>query len=252
MGALHEGHLSLVDRSLKENDITAVSIFVNPTQFNDKTDFQTYPRNLRDDLDLLEKYEVDLVFAPSAGEMYPEPDTRDFDFGGLDLRMEGKHRPGHFRGVAQIVSKLFTIIGPDVAYFGEKDFQQLAIIRKMTRDLKLPVRIQACPIVREKDGLAMSSRNRLLSPDERKAAARIPAALMQARGKAGRMPVEELIRRTIEYLSRDPLLKVDYFELVDEKRLQPVSGWDEPAPIRACIAVKVGQVRLIDNMDFSL
>jgi pantoate--beta-alanine ligase len=252
MGSLHEGHLSLIKRSISENRHTAVSIFVNPTQFNDEEDFASYPRDLDADLEILEEYPVDPVFAPHVKEIYPQPDTRIFNFGGLDRFMEGKHRPGHFNGVAQVVSKLFSIIEPDKAYFGEKDFQQMMIIRKITTAMDFPVRIVGCPIVREPDGLAMSSRNKLLSAGERKSASRIPEALGMARDNAGKTSVRALRKKTIEHLQRDPVLKVEYFEIVDEQSLKPVQNWTEKGRIRGCIAVKVGKIRLIDNMDFSL
>jgi pantoate--beta-alanine ligase len=251
MGSLHAGHISLVNRSIAENSFTAVSIFVNPTQFNEEQDFESYPRNLEDDLEILKKYQVDLVFAPPVKEIYPEQDIRVFDFGGLDLTMEGQHRPGHFNGVAQVVSKLFDILGPDKAYFGEKDFQQVAIIRKIVEDLSLPVSIIGCPIVREADGLAMSSRNKLLSVEERKSAASIPEGLAMAKSKSGKIPVSLLLDQTIRLLQQDPNLKVEYFEIVDELNLKPISSWTHNQNIRGCIAVKAGKVRLIDNMDFS-
>ena len=178
MGALHEGHLSLIDASLRSNDITVISIFVNPTQFNDRKDFEKYPRDLDKDLELIRLKGCDLVFAPSEEEIYPEKDTRVFDFGTLDKYMEGKYRPGHFNGVAQIVSRLFDIIEPDRAYFGEKDFQQLVIIKNLVQQLNLPVEIVPCPIIRESDGLAMSSRNRLLTPEQRKSASKISKVLL--------------------------------------------------------------------------
>lgn len=251
MGALHAGHLSLVTRSLEENASTVVSIFVNPTQFNDPEDFNSYPRNLEKDLKQLAEYSVDLVFAPTAKEIYPEPDDRDFDFGGLDKIMEGKHRPGHFKGVAQVVSKLFEIIRPDTAYFGEKDFQQLAVIRKITGDLKIPVRISGCPIIREADGLAMSSRNKLLDPGQRKIASRIPLALFRARELAGKLPVRELKEQIVRFLEEDPGLQVEYFEIVESGLLKTIQDWAEAPGRRACLAVRIGRVRLIDNLDFS-
>ena len=251
MGSLHDGHISLVKRSIEENNSTVVSIFVNPTQFNENQDFNSYPRNMKEDLEILERFPVDLVFAPTSREIYPEPDTSRFDFGRLDSIMEGKHRPGHFNGVAQVVSKLFGIIEPDYAYFGEKDFQQLAIIRKLVDEMNLPVRIIGCPIIREADGLAMSSRNKLLSPDERKSAARISQALFRAKEEAGHIPVEVLIEQTIQYVHQDPRLKVEYFEIVDERNLDPVRNWTENHRKIGCIAVQIGSVRLIDNMDFS-
>ena len=250
MGALHDGHISLVRRSLEENDITVISIFVNPTQFNEKQDFKSYPRNLEKDLEILGRYPVDLVFAPSSGEIYPEPDTLKFDFGGLDSIMEGKHRPGHFNGVAQVVIRLLGIIEPDNAYFGEKDFQQLTIIRKLAEEMDLPVRITGCPIIRESDGLAISSRNKLLSPEERKSAGRISRALFKAKKEAGELPVEVLKKQTIQYVQQDPRLKVDYFEIVDNRNLKPVQNWTEKRCKIGCIAVKIGSIRLIDNMKF--
>ena len=251
MGALHDGHISLVRKSIEENDISLVSIFVNPTQFNVNQDFELYPRNLEEDMNILEKYPVDMVFAPSATEIYPEPDTREFDFGRLDKIMEGKHRPGHFNGVAQVVSKLLEIVDPDNAYFGKKDFQQLAVIRKLVENLRLPVQIRGCRIIRESDGLAMSSRNKLLSSEERKSAARISGALLKAREGAGMLPIEELREETIKYLQQDPRLKVEYFEIVDVKHLEPILNWNEKSRKIGCIAVQIGKVRLIDNMEFS-
>ena len=251
MGSLHEGHISLVRRSIAENSFTVVSIFVNPTQFNEEQDFESYPRNLEDDLEILRQYPVDLVFAPPVKEIYQEPDNRVFDFGGLDRTMEGQHRPGHFNGVAQVVSRLFDIVEPDKAYFGEKDFQQIAIIRKMVKDLRLPVSIIGCPIVREADGLAMSSRNRLLSAEERKSAARIHEGLAMAKSRSGKLPLRQVIDQTIRLLQQDPNLKVEYFEIVDGQNLNPISNWTHTEDIRGCIAVKTGKVRLIDNMDFS-
>lgn len=250
MGALHRGHISLIERSVADNEKTGVSIFVNPTQFNEKQDFESYPRNLDEDLEILNEFHVDLVFAPSPEEIYPDPDTRNFDFGGLDRVMEGVHRPGHFNGVAQVVSRLFEILSPDRAYFGEKDFQQLAIIRKMTGDLGLPVELIGCPIIREEDGLAMSSRNKLLTAEERSSATRLSAALYRAKERAGNTDPGELIRETLNYLNEDPLIETEYFEIVDA-RLEPVEAWREGHPLRACLAVKIGKVRLIDNIEFS-
>ncbi len=252
MGSLHDGHISLVEKSSQENHITVVSIFVNPTQFNEKRDFEVYPRNIDDDLKILGDYPVDLVFTPDAREIYPKPDKRIFDFGGLDRIMEGKHRPGHFNGVAQVVSRFFEIITPDRAYFGEKDFQQMAIIQKMTMDLQLPVKIIACPIIRDEDGLAKSSRNKLLSAEERKSASRIPESMNRAKEQIGQLSVQQLIEQTIVYLHEDPQLETEYFEIVDAKSLKPIADWSARGQIRACIAVRIGNVRLIDNMDFSL
>lgn len=251
MGALHEGHLSLIDASLKTNDITVISIFVNPTQFNDKNDFDNYPRDLDKDLELIRLKGCDLVFNPSEKEMYPEKDPRVFNFGTLDKYMEGKYRPGHFNGVAQIVSRLFTIIEPDKAYFGEKDFQQLAIIKNLVKQQNLPVEIIPCPIVRESDGLAMSSRNRLLTPEQRKSVKKISEALREAKKIGRKMQIPELKNFVITFINKDANLNIEYFELVQESDLIPLEIWPENLFIRACIAVKTGTVRLIDNIKFS-
>jgi len=185
MGALHEGHLSLVQIAGHQTNFVLVSIFVNPTQFNDKNDLLRYPRNLQNDIKLLQETDCQLVFAPEVDEIYPEPDTRIFDFGALEHVMEGKFRPGHFNGVAQVVSRLFDIVQPDKAFFGQKDFQQLAIIQEMVRKLNLQVKIVPCPIVRERDGLAMSSRNMLLSPEQRQARAHISGTRLKPQNKSG-------------------------------------------------------------------
>lgn len=251
MGALHEGHLSLIRRSVKENQFTAVSIFVNPTQFNEQHDFDRYPRNLETDLEIMASFPIDLVFAPGSSEIYPKPDTRVFDFGGLDKTMEGLHRPGHFNGVAQVVSRLFDIIRPDRAYFGEKDFQQLSIIRALVRQLHIPVEIIGCPIVRESDGLAMSSRNKLLSPGQRTAAAGVSKALFRARDLAGTLPVEKLQQKIIHQLNKHPLVAVEYFKIVNGENLQPVSDWSEEGTKIGCVAAIIGNVRLIDNINIS-
>jgi pantoate--beta-alanine ligase len=251
MGALHEGHLSLIRRSIRDNRFTAVSIFVNPTQFNDRQDFDHYPRNLEKDLETMSSLPVDLVFAPAASEIYPEPDTRVFDFGELDKTMEGLHRPGHFNGVAQVVSKLLDIVRPDRVYFGEKDFQQLAIVRELVRELEIPVEIVGCPIIREADGLAMSSRNKLLTPEQRTAATGISRALYRARELAGKMPVDELRQTITDLLNEDPLTKVEYFEIVAREDLRPVRDWSESGAKIGCVAVQIGKVRLIDNVNIS-
>jgi len=252
MGALHEGHLSLVSFAKSNNDITVVSIFVNPTQFNNHEDFQNYPQTLKSDLDKLSLHNVDIVFTPTEKEMYPEPDTRVFDFGTLDKMMEGKHRPGHFNGVAQIVSKLLAIVEPDKAYFGEKDFQQLTIIKQLVRQLNLPVNIVSCPIVREPDGLAMSSRNMRLSPSQRKNAALISQTLFKSQKLVKSFDVEKLKNWIIDNINKNPDLNVEYFEIVDDKELIPISSWDEPKNRIGCIAVNVGKIRLIDNIRYIL
>ena len=251
MGALHSGHISLVNLCKCENDVTIVSIFVNPNQFNDKKDLENYPCMPEKDLELLEEAGCDIVFMPTVKEVYPQPDTRIFDFGILDTVMEGKHRPGHFNGVAQVVTRLFEMVQPQRAYFGLKDFQQLAIIKKVTRDLNLPVEIIPCPIVREPDGLAMSSRNTLLSPGERSHAARISAALFQAKVMANDHAPDEIRKFVADHINADPLLQTEYFEIADDTTLQPVSSWNEPGGKIGCVAVRVGKVRLIDNVNFS-
>ena len=250
MGALHEGHLSLVEQAGKETGFVVVSIFVNPTQFNDKADLERYPRNLDSDLKLLSSTACQLVFAPEVGEVYPEPDTRQFNFGLLEEVMEGKYRPGHFNGVAQVVSRLFDIVKPDKAYFGQKDFQQLAIIKEMVRRLDLKIEIVSCPIVREANGLAMSSRNMLLSPEQRKNAAHISATLFEAVNKTDKLNVKQLCNLVIEQIDRNEYLKTEYFEIVDETTLQPVKSWDDAGKKVGCIAVHCGKIRLIDNMEF--
>ena len=250
MGALHSGHISLVNQAVAENQIVVVSIFVNPTQFNDKNDLARYPRTLESDLKLLEKTGCQIVFAPTAEEVYPEPDTRKFNFGPLETVMEGKHRPGHFNGVAQVVSKLFDFVKPDSAYFGLKDFQQLAIIKEMVKQLKIDIEIVACPIIREESGLAMSSRNELLTTEERKNAAVISETLFKAKELAKQKSVNELETWVIETINKNSFLTVEYFEIVDELQLQPVKSWEEECTKVGCIAVFCGKVRLIDNVVF--
>lgn len=249
MGALHEGHLSLVEQAGKQSGFVVVSIFVNPTQFNDKGDLERYPRDLEKDLQLLSATPCQLVFAPEVEEVYPSPDTRQFDFGTLEQVMEGKFRPGHFNGVAQVVSRLFDMVQPDKAFFGLKDFQQLAIINEMVRMLNLPVQIIPCPIIRETDGLAMSSRNMLLSPEQRRNAAHISATLFEAVNKNGALSVEELSRWVISRINENDYLNTEYFEIVNSQTLLPVSSWEDPCTKVACIAVHCGKVRLIDNVN---
>jgi len=248
MGALHEGHIRLVERCVQENAICVVSIFVNPTQFNDKNDLLSYPRTPEQDAELLRKAGCKYVFMPSVEEMYPEPDTRLFHFGSLETVMEGSFRPGHFNGVAQIVSKLFDAVKPDRAYFGEKDFQQLAIIRKMTKDMNYPIEIVACPIVREKDGLAMSSRNRRLSSQEREKAPLIAQLLSKSTTFDPVKSIQDTISYVTKGLAEDPTFKLEYYEIVDGDTLQPVENWDDSGHIVGCIAVFCGTVRLIDNI----
>lgn len=253
MGALHAGHISLVKACKRDNDVVVVSVFVNPTQFNDKKDLERYPRTLDRDVALLEANGCDYVFAPSVEEMYPEEDTRVFDFGQVGAVMEGARRPGHFNGVGQIVSKLFDTVKPHRAYFGMKDFQQIAVIKSMVRQLHYDVEIVSCPIVREADGLAMSSRNTLLTPECRQAAPRIHRVLEEAThrmGEMGEMDVEAMKRWIAEEINRDPHLEVEYVEIVDDTELQPIRDWKEDNVKVGCVAVYAGPIRLIDNIVF--
>jgi len=250
MGALHQGHLSLVDRAADENDRVVVSIFVNPTQFNNPKDLENYPRIIDHDFSLLSSRSCDYIFYPEVEEMYPEPDTRKFNFGSLEAVMEGKFRPGHFNGVAQVVSKLFVMVEPHRAYFGLKDFQQYSILRKMVNMLNLPVQLIACETVREADGLAMSSRNALLTKEHRAVAPQIYRFLQEARTEAGTLPPEDVRHHVMEKINSVSLLKLEYFEIVDELTLQSVSSWAEEGMKVGCIAVFAGSVRLIDNIIF--
>ena len=248
MGALHEGHISLVERARKECDTVVVSVFVNPTQFNDKNDLKNYPRTPEADAAMLEAAGVDYVLFPSVEEIYPEPDTRVFDFGQVDKVMEGATRPGHFNGVAQVVSRLFAIVEPNKAYFGEKDFQQIAVIRAMVAQLGLTLEIIDCPIIRDTDGLARSSRNTLLTPEHRAAAPHIYEVLSAATSKMGQMTPQQLTEWVVAEVEKSPLLKVIYFQAVDALSLQQVSSWGESERIQGCIAVQAGEIRLIDNI----
>ena len=250
MGALHAGHASLVERSVKENDVTVVSIFLNPTQFNDKKDLERYPRTLEADCELLEKCGAQVVFAPSVEEVYPEPDTRVFSYPPTDSVMEGAFRPGHFNGVCQIVSKLFDYVEPDRAYFGEKDYQQICVIRRMVEDLKMNINIVACPVIREESGLARSSRNTLLSDDERQLAAHIYRVLSESRKK--QMSVAETHEFVVSEIDAIEGLKVQYFSIVDGLTLADVSTWDDAESVVGCITVYCGAVpiRLIDHIRY--
>ena len=250
MGALHEGHASLVRRAVAENEVVVVSDFVNPTQFNDKNDLLKYPRTLDADCELLEREGVAYVFAPSVEEIYPEPDTRQFNYAPLDTVMEGKYRPGHFNGVCQIVSKLFMIVEPDKAYFGEKDFQQLAIIREMVKQMAFPLEIVGCPIVREADGLALSSRNARLSEVERRQALNISRTLFASKEYAVSHTVDETQQFVEDSIAASEGLELEYFELVDGLTLQRISNWEETDYAVGCITVYCGEVRLIDNIKY--
>lgn len=250
MGALHEGHLSLVQKASGVCDIVVVSIFVNPTQFNDKNDLANYPRTLEADMKLLSGVKCDFIFAPSVDEMYPVPDTRKFGFGKLETVMEGAFRPGHFNGVAQVVSRLFEIVSPDMAFFGQKDFQQLAVIKELVRQLNVPVEIVPCPIIREEDGLAKSSRNKLLLPEYRDCAPLIYRTLKEAKEQTTTKSVAEIKKYVVSQIDASKLLQVEYFEIVDDTTLMPVDNWNEPSVKVGCIAVYAGKVRLIDNIVF--
>lgn len=263
MGALHAGHASLIHRSIGENDVTVVSVFVNPTQFNDKTDLANYPRTLEADCQLIEetKSEVEasiavtrtvVVFAPSVQEIYPEPDTRQFSYPPTDSVMEGARRPGHFNGVCQIVSRLFEMSDPDRAYFGEKDFQQIAVIRAMMHDQGFNFQLVPCPIVREESGLAMSSRNTLLTEKERETATAISQILFQSQELSKSLSVTEIHKHVVDALNDVEGLEVEYFEIVDATSLLPVNNWSDAEHIQGCITVYCGQrpVRLIDNINY--
>lgn len=250
MGALHEGHVSLVRKSIEQNDITVVSIFVNPTQFNNKEDLVKYPRTLDKDSALLKDIGADFIFAPNVNEVYPEPDTRQFDFGLLDKVMEGKFRPGHFNGVAQVVSRLFDIVKPDRAYFGEKDFQQLAIIRDMVKQYAFPIEIIPMPIVREESGLAKSSRNQRLSKEEKEDAVAICRALYKSKESIDEYSVQETCRNVVDEINSIPSLTVEYFEIVDGDSLQSINNWSDTSYAVGCITVFCGEVRLIDNITY--
>jgi pantoate--beta-alanine ligase len=251
MGALHEGHLELMRRAKSENDILAVSVFVNPIQFNNPEDLKKYPRDLVRDSALLEQVGCDVLFAPTVDEMYPaEEETKQFDFGPLEKVMEGAFRPGHFNGVAVVVEKLFDIIRPDKAYFGEKDFQQLAIIHRLVAMEDIPVTIVPCPTIREDDGLAMSSRNARLTEDERAVAPLIHKTLLEAVQKSKYATPDEVRLMVKNIFSDQPEFGLEYFEIADEVNLQPVSNWSDSQGIVGFIAAHLGKVRLIDNIRF--
>lgn len=252
MGALHEGHASLVRRSVGENGVTVVSVFVNPTQFNDKNDLKNYPRDLEADCALLESCKADYVFAPEVEEMYPTPDTRHFEFPPVSTVMEGAHRPGHFNGVCQVVSRLFYIVRPDRAYFGEKDWQQIAVVKAMTRQLGLGVQIVECPIVRDEDGLARSSRNSLLAPDERAIAPAIYKALKSSVTYAKKHTLKETHDKVVADINKVEGLDVEYFSIVDGNTLQDVANWEDSPYVVGCITVYCGKtpIRLIDHIKY--
>ena len=250
MGALHEGHASLVKRSVSENDVTVVSIFLNPTQFNDKKDLDRYPRTLEADCKLLEHCGAQIAFAPTVEEIYPEPDTRTFSYPPTDSVMEGAMRPGHFNGVCQIVSKLFSYTNPDRAYFGEKDYQQIAVIKRMVEDLGLKLTIVPCPVIHEKSGLAMSSRNTLLTDAERSIAANIYAVLKESTTLG--LDVKQTHDFVVEKINATDGLEVQYFSIVDGNTLADVVSWQDSDSIVGCITVFCGSkpIRLIDHIRY--
>lgn len=251
MGALHDGHISLVERARTGNDAVVVSVFVNPTQFNNPDDLRTYPRTEDADCHRLEKAGVDIAFIPSVEEMYPEPDTRVFDLGPVAAVMEGAMRPGHFNGVAQVVSRLFAMVNPDRAYFGEKDFQQIAVIRRMVELEKFPIEIVACPIKREIDGLALSSRNVRLSAPQREVAPNIHRVMEESLAyKASGASLKDVKRRVIGEINAYPEMEVEYYEIVNAADMQPVAEWGDCDEAVGCITVYLGDVRLIDNIKY--
>ena len=252
MGALHEGHASLVERSVKDNDITVVSVFVNPTQFNDKNDLKNYPRTFEADCKLLESVGADYVFAPTVEDMYPVPDTRHFEYPPVSTVMEGAHRPGHFNGVCQVVSRLFYIVRPDKAYFGEKDWQQIAVIKAMVKSLGLGVQIVECPIIREKDGLAKSSRNTLLAADERAIAPKIYEVLKESVDYSKSHTLKETHEMVVSKINAVSGLEVEYFSIVDGNTLLDVENWDDSPYVVGCITVYCGKtpIRLIDHIKY--
>ncbi len=250
MGALHDGHISLVDRARSENDIVVVSVFVNPTQFNNPDDLRTYPRTEEADCRRLADARVDYAFIPTVEEIYPEPDTRTFDLGPVAQVMEGAMRPGHFNGVAQIVSRLFDIVRPHRAYFGEKDFQQIAVIRRMVATEGFDIQIIDCPIKREPDGLALSSRNVRLTPAHRAEAPKIHAILAASVADRATKTVAQVTADVIAAIDASPLMETEYYQIVDPVTLQPVTSWADTPPPVGCVTVWCGDVRLIDNIKY--
>ena len=252
MGALHEGHASLIRRSVKDNEVTVVSVFLNPTQFNDKNDLERYPRTLEADCQLAEACGADYLFAPSVEEIYPTPDMRHFEFPPVSTVMEGARRPGHFNGVCQVVSRLFYIVKPDKAYFGEKDWQQIAVIKQLVKFINSNVQIVECPIVREADGLAMSSRNSLLTDEERAIAPAIYQALKDSVDFSQSHTVKETHDKVVEQINAVKGLEVEYFEIVDGESLQTVDDWEACDGVVGCVTVYCGKtpIRLIDHIRY--
>lgn len=250
MGALHEGHLTLIDRAVKENELVVVSIFVNPSQFNNSSDLEKYPRDLEKDVKLLANRKCDVVYAPSVQDVYPDGYTvTDLDLGELDRVMEGEFRPGHFKGVAMVVKRLFEIVKPTRAYFGLKDFQQVAVVRKLNEKFNLVPEIIGCETVREPSGLAMSSRNELLTPEQRTEAAILFKVLSDSKVRASQgIDPAEIRRSALSTISERSSLKPEYFEIVDEQTLEPLNSFNDNKNAVACVAAWAGSVRLIDNL----
>ena len=253
MGALHQGHISLIEKAKSENDQVVASIFVNPTQFNNPDDLKNYPRTFELDKDKLETANTDILFCPSVEEIYPPNENNNdvYDFGSLEKVMEGAHRPGHFRGVAQVVSRLFRIVNPDTAYFGEKDFQQLAIIRALVKKMNAKIKICGCETVRESDGLAMSSRNILLTEAERNEASKLSIALFFVRDHQKDFSIKDIKQKAIDVIQESRMMQVEYLEIADEETLQPAVDWNFSKRLRTFVAAKLGKVRLIDNVSLS-
>lgn len=250
MGALHKGHISLVKQALHQCDVCIVSVFVNPTQFNDPKDLETYPRNFEADAELLRQAGAHAVFYPSVEEVYPKPDERVFNVGKVAEVMEGAYRPGHFNGVMQVVSRFFEIIKPEKAFFGEKDFQQIAVIRAMVKELSLPVEILSCPIVRESDGLALSSRNVRLTPENRKRAPEIHRILAQSTLWKDSMSPLKVKSKVVDMINQIPEMRVEYYDIVDGISLESIEKWTDNSYVYGCITVYCGDVRLIDNIHY--
>ncbi len=250
MGALHQGHLSLMNRARQDNEIVVASVFVNPTQFNNPDDLRTYPRTEEADCQAMESVGVDYAFIPTVEEIYPEPDTRVFELGPVAEVMEGAMRPGHFNGVAQIVSKLFAWTLPTRAYFGEKDYQQIAVIRKMAQLEGFEFEIVACPILRHEDGLAMSSRNVRLTPEQRAIAPMIRRVLLESLEMKQTMTVAQVKQFVIEKIDSVEGLSTEYYEIVDSQTMQPIKDWSEAETAVGCVTVYCGEVRLIDNITY--
>lgn len=252
MGALHQGHASLVKQCVADNDITIVSVFLNPTQFNDPKDLERYPRTFEEDCKILNEVGADIVFAPTPKEMYPTPDNRHFEFPPTSTVMEGAKRPGHFNGVCQVVSRLFYITKPHNAYFGEKDWQQICVIKQLVKYLNLDINIIECPIIREESGLAMSSRNALLTSEERTIATNIYRILKESITKKDCLSVDELQQEVINSINAVDQLEVEYFEIVDGNTLETVHSWNDSPYIVGCITVYCGAtpIRLIDHIKY--